>query len=92
MSPNIVPASKLAIEKCFSERGLIPVLANGKFISNSFGFVARGQEGACWKLHARFNVMLQYQDLNDRNFKYMVPILVADDEGFAGGWWKSQDV
>jgi hypothetical protein len=74
------------IEKCFSERGVIPVLVNGRSTSNGFGFLAR--EGpADWVRHSRFNISISYEDLDGRNYKHEIPLLIADDQGFAGGFW-----
>ena len=75
------------IEECFSDRGVIPLLANGRLISNSFGFLSRGSEQEDWVKHARFNISISYEDLDGRKYKHEVPILVADDQGFAGGFW-----
>lgn len=77
------------IENCFSDRGVIPILANGKSVSNSFGFLSRDSEQEVWERHSRFDVSVDYRDLDGRKYKYNVPILVADDKGFAGGFWSS---
>lgn len=75
------------IEKCFSERGVIPVLVNGGSISNGFGFLARESDAADWVRHSRFNISISYEDLDGRKYKHEVPLLIADDQGFAGGFW-----
>ncbi|MDQ3749251.1 MAG: hypothetical protein M3367_09620 [Acidobacteriota bacterium] len=75
------------VEKCFSNRGMIPVLANGKSVSNSFGWLSEDSQ-ATWKVQAIFNVEVSYEDLDGRRFKHKVPLLIADDAGFAGGFWE----
>jgi hypothetical protein len=75
------------IEKCFSDRGMIPVLANGKSVSNSFGWLSEDSK-ATWKAQAKFNVEVSYEDLDGRKFKHKIPLLIADDAGFAGAFWE----
>ncbi len=77
-----------AIKLCFSERGVIPVLANGKSVSNGFGLLQSQSEGT-WKPEARIEILVLYQDLDGREFSHTNPILVADDRGFAGSFWNS---
>jgi hypothetical protein len=80
-------ALRRQIESCFSDRGVIPVLANGKSVSNSFGWLS-GDEQATWKVGARFEVDVSYQDLDGREYRHKIPVLIADDAGFAGGHWE----
>jgi hypothetical protein len=86
------------IERCFEN--IIPLLANGKLIVNSFGQLTHHLETSSlasqfwispsesdWEINARFDVSVQYQGLDDRNFKDCIPVLIASDEGFAGSAW-----
>lgn len=80
---------KRQIENCFSDGGVIPVLANGKSVSNSFGFLNKYSEQKGWIEHSRFDVMVTYEDLGGRKFSHTVPLFLADDKGFAGGFWSN---
>jgi hypothetical protein len=80
---------KEQIKNCFSDRGIIPMLANGKSVSNSFGFLSRGQEQEDWVRNSRFDISVSYEDVDSRKYKHQNPILIADDKGFAGGYWES---
>jgi hypothetical protein len=80
-------ALRRQVESCFSDRGVIPILANGKSASNSFGWLS-GDDQATWKVGARFDVEVSCQDLDGREYKHKNPILIADDAGFAGGHWE----
>ena len=75
------------IHACFSDDGVIPVLANGKSVSNSFGFLA-DDDNVSWKGDPHFDVEISYQDLNGRGFRHRLPLFVKEDAGFAGGFWK----
>lgn len=75
------------IEACFSAKGNIPVLENGRSVINSFGVLQ--QTGSTWKINSRLNVTITYQGLGRRKFKNIVPLLITDDRGFAGGFWSS---
>ena len=73
------------VESCFSDRGIIPVLANGKSVSNGFGFLSA--DVPTWKAHSRFEINVTYQDLDGSRYKHRIPLIIADDAGFAGGHW-----
>ena len=77
-----------AIEDCFSERGTISILANGKSVSNNFGLL-QGQSEGSWKLNTKIEILVSYEDLDGRRFEHKNPLLLADDRGFAGSFWKS---
>lgn len=86
LSEKIEEVYNRAIRRCFSERGVIPILANGKSVSNDFGWLTVGDKSA-WKGDLRFNIEVSYEDLDGRKFKHTNPLLVADDAGFAGSFW-----
>lgn len=86
------------IEACFGEDAIIPVLANGKSVKNSFGFICNNQYAtdpnirpfqndfsSTWKTKSRFEVKVKYQNLDGKKYQDCIPILIADnDHGFAG--------
>jgi hypothetical protein len=87
--PNVEHVEMIeAIKLCFSERGVIPVLANGTVVHNNFGLLKSESEGT-WKPNSRFDVTLQYEDLDGRTYRHTNPLLLADDRGFAGSFWNS---
>lgn len=76
------------IEKCFSNQTSIPMLANGKAITNSFGILSH-DDRSDWNRYDTFDVQVHYQDLDGRGYKHTIPLLIINDEGFAGGVWKN---
>lgn len=74
------------VEACFSDQGFIPVVANGKFVSNSFGVLC--EDEPTWTPDAKLDIEVSYQDLDGRRFKYKMPLKIAEDSGFASGFWK----
>lgn len=76
------------IKNCFTDRAIIPMLANGKSISNGFGW-QRADEKKTWNEGARLNIEISYEDLDGRKYKHNNPILLSDDSGFAGSFWES---
>ena len=76
------------VEACFSEQGLIPVLANGQQVSNSFGILSHG--GSTWNTD-RLDIEVCYEDLDGRSFKHKIPLKMGEDAGFASGFWKLSD-
>lgn len=89
LAENVNEVWRKHITRCFSERGVIPVLGNGKLVSNSFGLLS-GDSKSAWRGDVRFNVKISYEDLDGRKYKHINPLLVADDKGFAGGFWNNQ--
>lgn len=79
-----------AIMRVFSKEGIIPVLANGKSVSNSFGFMSIGNENSTWKEASKIEIEIQYEDLEGRGYSHKNPLLIAPDEGFAGHFWEKQ--
>ena len=75
------------ITRCFSDRGVIPILGNGKSVSNEFGWLSGDSESA-WRGDVRFSIDVSYEDLDGRQFRHSNPLLVAGDEGFAGSSWE----
>lgn len=86
MVPTINPMAKKFIEQVFTDRGVIPILENGRSVSNDFGFLRKGDGQIDWKRLSRINVLISYQDLDGRIYKHTNPLLIADDRGFAGSW------
>jgi hypothetical protein len=87
--PTIDPVVRKYIEQIFTDRGVIPILENGRSASNGFGFLRRGDDQLDWRRLARFNVVISYEDLDGRKYKHINPLLIADDRGFAGSWSES---
>ncbi|HEY8227024.1 MAG TPA: hypothetical protein VIG25_17240 [Pyrinomonadaceae bacterium] len=79
-------ALRKRVEMCFSDRGVIPILANGRNTSNGFGWLS-ADDKATWKEDARFEINVSYDDLDGRHYKHTNPLLIADDAGFAGSYW-----
>jgi hypothetical protein len=78
------------IENCFSSQTVIPILENERSVSNSFGFLS-DREDSTWKVNSTLNIEILYEDLEGRSFKHKIPLLLAGDEGFAGGFWGKRD-
>jgi hypothetical protein len=95
-------SDRKAIELCFADETIIPILANGQSISNSFGCLNipykksslsaqfnDGQYGkqSDWKLDTRLDITIDYEDLDGKSYKDRMPILIASDQCFAGSFW-----
>lgn len=83
---DVDPVWSKSLNRIFSERGSIAVLGNGRSVSNDFGFLS-GDSQSTWKGDLRLTVEISYQDLDGRKFRHSIPLLIADDKGFAGGFW-----
>ena len=71
-------------QRCFFSRVVIPVLGNGRHVSNAFWHL--GQHDS-WRPGAEIPVTVRYRDLAMRRFSSRVRLLLADDAGFAQTFW-----
>ena len=78
---------RYGVDQCFSEDWAIPILENGKCVTNSFGFMCPNKSETTWKEICRFEIEILYEDIDGRRYKQRLPLFVADDHGFAGGSW-----
>ena len=76
--------------RCFSDEGEIPLLINGKNMTNSFGYT-RGDEQTFWRYGATLRVTISYSDLEGRKYCVHQPIRIKDSASFAGGMWVSRE-
>lgn len=76
-----------AIERCFSEETFLPILENGRRVSNSFGLIGVPGRGSTWIANSVLSIHLYYEDLDGRKYHHEIPLLIADDTGFAGTFW-----
>lgn len=79
---NELPES---IQCCFSDRGIIPILENGREVTNSFGTIAT--DAPVWKGDQTTEIRLSYEDLDGRKFSHLIPIFITNNKGFAGSFW-----
>jgi hypothetical protein len=77
-----------AVERTLSEWSKIPVLANGRSVTTSFGLTSDNEQ-ATWEPRARFDIRVEYSDFDKRKYKHAIPLLIADDQGFGGGIWRA---
>jgi hypothetical protein len=100
-NPN--DSTRKAIERCFADETIIPMLANGQSISNSFGCLniqyetsssagkfwdAQHGQQSDWKQNVRFDIQIVYEDLNGKSYQEQMPVLIASDQAFAGSVWE----
>ena len=83
-----------AFERIYSEGARIEVLANGKKVTTSFGWIGPDDmaqfqsEAATWHSESRFCMAVSYRDLDGRKYNHEIPMITSDDEGFGGGIWQ----
>jgi len=77
--------SRTAIEKCFADTAIIPILENGRSVTNSFGCFSK--EKSTWKPNNFLIISVYYENLEGKKFHHEIPLLIADDQGFAGSFW-----
>lgn len=79
-------------ERVFFSKTVIPVLANGRSLSNAFG--ATGQDGV-WRPGARIPVKVTYKSLGGTRYEEPGELVLFDDAGFAQTCWsgpREQDI
>jgi len=76
-----------AVEACFAPTTSIPVLANGRSITSSFGSTGVESQDPTWIPDSEVNIKLLYDDLEGRHYEHAITLRIADDSGFAGFSW-----
>src|ERR1051326_287220 len=79
-----------AIRRCFSDRGLIPVLANGECAENAFGFLSVGAHESTWVSECLLAIQITYGDTGtSRRFSERMKLRIGENTSFARGIWKN---
>jgi hypothetical protein len=76
--------------RCFSEEGEIPLLLNGKNMTNSFGYT-RGDDRTFWLYGASMPITISYADLEGRQYCTSQVLRIKDSAAFAGGMWQASE-
>jgi hypothetical protein len=74
------------VMRCFTDKGEVPLLLNGKTMINSFGYT-RGDEQTFWRYGSSFPIEIKYNDLEGRNYRSRQILKIKDSSAFAGGMW-----
>ncbi|MGN6235038.1 hypothetical protein [Dyella sp.] len=77
---------KKAPERVFFSDVVIPMLANGRSMTNSFG--ALGESGI-WQAGSQIPIKLIYEAMDGRRFRERGILLLHSDEGFAQTSWST---
>lgn len=95
-------SDRKAIERCFLDETIIPMLANGQSISNSFGCISvqfntstlagklndnKYGKQSDWKANTKLDITIKYENLDGKLYQDKMPILVTTDQCFAGSFW-----
>ncbi|HGW4096227.1 TPA: hypothetical protein ACNH9H_005340 [Pseudomonas aeruginosa] len=75
------------IFRCFSEKGLIPILHPGCEKKNAFGATSSQPEQNTINYGFTLPVKISYRDLNNRKYTSHLVLLVKDSDSFAGSTW-----
>lgn len=78
------------VMRCFSEEGEIPLLLNGKNMTNSFGYT-RGDDRTFWLYGASMPITISYADLEGRQYCTSQVLRIKDSAAFAGGMWQASE-
>ncbi|HCR1218442.1 TPA: hypothetical protein ONA18_004148 [Pseudomonas aeruginosa] len=71
--------------RCLLEERMIPVIANGRTVSNAFGHL--GNNPGAWQSGAVIPVVIRYRSLEGQRYTGKMNLLLADDAGFAQTFW-----
>lgn len=88
---------RVKFTKTYTEGAMIPVLPNGKSVVTSFGHTGSEhwqsppEQTPTWHSGARFKMDVNYNDIDGRKYKNTIPLIMADDQGFAGGIWNARE-
>lgn len=70
---------------CFFNDKQIPVLANGKRMTNAFGYL--GSKPGAWRSGAVIPFVIEYKGLENERYRTKMNLILVDDNGFAQTSW-----
>lgn len=76
------------IRNIFSNNTVIPVLSNGKAVSNAFGMITHSSEST-WIPNFILPITIYYEDIEGRKFNGSLNLQSAYEDAFAGSSWSS---
>lgn len=76
------------VQRCFFSDVRVPVLANGRAVTNAFGYIGHDPD-ATWQRGSELPITITYKDLRDRTFEQEMVLLLANTTGFAQTSWHS---
>lgn len=79
-----------AIYKCFSADAEIPLLLDGKTVTNSFGFLSVNKDNSSWIDKSTLKIKVSYFDLDGRKYKSVLNLVIKGEKGFAGSIWNER--
>ncbi|RML92463.1 hypothetical protein [Pseudomonas savastanoi] len=74
---------------CFFSNKQISVLANGKRVTNAFGYL--GSRSGTWKAGAVIPLIIYYQGLEGQSHSAKLNLILNDDNGFAQSSWNTSN-
>lgn len=77
------------ILRCFSADGEIGLLANGRTLTNSFGYTSDEQDKSFWRHGASISVFLAYRDLEGRSYRSKQTLRIKEASALSGRMWAS---
>lgn len=72
-------------QHCFFNDKQISVLANGKRVTNAFGYL--GGEPGAWKSGGVIPLVIEYRGLENERYRAKMNLILVDDNGFAQSSW-----
>ncbi len=75
------------IHRCFSLKGIIPLLHQQSKVLNGFGLTSVKQEENVLVYDAIIPITIKYKDLNGKKYSSKQTLIVKDSEFFAGSGW-----
>ncbi|MCD5988481.1 hypothetical protein KDX30_11265 [Pseudomonas sp. CDFA 553] len=70
---------------CFFSSKQISVMANGKRMTNAFGYL--GDKSGAWKSGAVIPLAIEYKGLQNERYRAKMSLILVDDNGFAQSSW-----
>jgi hypothetical protein len=71
--------------RCFFGSKQISVLANGKRITNAFGYL--GDKPGAWRSGAVIPLAIEYKGLESERYRAKMNLILVDNDGFAQSSW-----
>lgn len=86
LTETSIPSVAKEIQSIFSSAGEIPLLHNGKTVSNGFGHTSEGKESPL-NYGVKLPIKITYRSLNGEKYTTKQDLILKDSKYFAGSGW-----
>ena len=90
LDPSADAEAKMQLARCFARDSVVPLLRNGEVLTGALGHSSRNPiNKPQLNYGADAEILIEYSDLDGKQYKSIQPVKVYPRDGFTGSSWQS---